>query len=146
MRDRAGNLQLPYGAFLKAREWAKFGEFLRLKGNWQGRQLISADLLDECLKGSVANPVYGLTFWLSSRRISKLDAFEKARINIRNPRQAANVLKATDPRLPEDLFMAAGAGKQRLYVIPSLEMVVVRQGEKTKPPFKNREFLSRLLF
>ena len=36
-----------------------------------------------------------------------------------------------------------GAGKQRLYVIPSLDMVVVRQAETTQ--FEDGEFLSRLL-
>jgi CubicO group peptidase (beta-lactamase class C family) len=38
--------------------------------------------------------------------------------------------------LPADLFMAAGAGKQRLYVIPSLELVIVRMG----PIFAGRAF------
>jgi len=48
--------------------------------------------------------------------------------------------------LPGDLFLAAGAGKQRLYVIPSLKLVVVRQGDLRKGmQFRDAEFLSRLL-
>jgi hypothetical protein len=43
------------------------------------------------------------------------------------------------PDLPKDLFMAAGAGKQRLYVIPSLDLVIVRQGRQAR--FDDRDFL-----
>jgi hypothetical protein len=48
--------------------------------------------------------------------------------------------------LPDDLFMAAGAGKQRLYVIPSHKLVVVRQGDlRASRGFSDAEFLDRLL-
>ena len=48
--------------------------------------------------------------------------------------------------LPEDLFMAAGAGKQRLYVIPSLKLVIVRQGAFLgSRGFSDAEFLGFLL-
>jgi hypothetical protein len=39
--------------------------------------------------------------------------------------------------------MAAGAGKQRLYVIPSVDLIVVRQGRQSR--FDDRQFLSSLL-
>jgi hypothetical protein len=39
--------------------------------------------------------------------------------------------------------MAAGAGQQRLYIVPSLNLVVVRQGESSG--FRDSEFLARLL-
>jgi hypothetical protein len=42
-----------------------------------------------------------------------------------------------------DLFMAAGAGNQRLYVIRSLDMVIVRQG--AFGGWDDREFLEILL-
>ena len=45
--------------------------------------------------------------------------------------------------LPNDLFLAAGAGKQRLYIIPSLDLVIVRQGRQAR--FDDAEFLKRLL-
>lgn len=41
-----------------------------------------------------------------------------------------------------DLYMAAGAGKQRLYIIPSMDLVIVRQGRQSR--FNDREFLGRL--
>ncbi len=46
--------------------------------------------------------------------------------------------------LPNDLVAACGAGKQRLYVIPSLKLVVVRQGGLSQG-FNDTEFLSLLL-
>jgi hypothetical protein len=48
--------------------------------------------------------------------------------------------------LPADLFMAAGMGKQRLYVIPSEELVIVRMGPITGGrDFTDLEFLEPLL-
>ncbi|MBA3313924.1 MAG: hypothetical protein H0T47_11655 [Planctomycetaceae bacterium] len=46
--------------------------------------------------------------------------------------------------IPADLVAACGAGKQRLYVIPSLKLVVVRQGGLSQG-FSDVEFLSLLL-
>jgi len=40
--------------------------------------------------------------------------------------------------------MAAGAGKQKLYVLPALDLVVVRQGE-SKRAYRDRKFLETLL-
>lgn len=48
-----------------------------------------------------------------------------------------------DRRLPHDIYMAAGAANQRLYIIPSRDMVVVRQGRIGR--FDDRRFLSLLL-
>jgi hypothetical protein len=39
--------------------------------------------------------------------------------------------------------MAAGAGAQRLYIIPSRKTIIVRFGQS--PTFIDREFLARLL-
>jgi hypothetical protein len=48
---------------------------------------------------------------------------------------------------PLTVHMAAGLGKQRLYVIPQYDMVVVRFAEYTRAgaDFSNAEFLGRLL-
>ncbi|MBL8766372.1 MAG: serine hydrolase [Planctomycetes bacterium] len=62
--DRAGHPQLPSGAKLTAREWAKFGEFIRDRGRVGERQIVDAQRLDECFVPTDANRRYGLTFWL----------------------------------------------------------------------------------
>jgi hypothetical protein len=45
-----------------------------------------------------------------------------------------------------DLFAALGAGKCRLYVIPSLNMVALRQGDTTGDRYWGSTFLSLLLW
>jgi hypothetical protein len=48
--------------------------------------------------------------------------------------------------MPTDLVMAAGMGKQRLYVIPSRELVVVRLGPIQRGrAFDDLTFLGALL-
>lgn len=143
--DRSGNIQLPFGAMLTARQWAVFGEFIRRQGNWDDQMLLAPHLLSECFIGSAANPIYGLTFWLSPTSIDTLSEARKARINIQNQAQRRMALNQESPRIEVDYIMAAGAGKQRLYIIHSGAFVVVRQGRKSSPPFKDNEFLHLLM-
>lgn len=113
--DAEGNPQLPSGALLTAREWAKFGLLVLNRGAWEGRQLVSEKLLAECFHGTSAHPTYGLTFWLN----------------------------AADER-PRDLVMAAGAGKQKLYIVPSQQLLVVQFAEAARR-FQERELLRLVL-
>ena len=117
-QDKEGMPNLPSGAFLTAREWVKYGEFLRNGGACGGKQLVDAATLQEAQKGSEANAGYGLTLWL-------LDKDGKA---------AATWKK--------NAYMAAGAGKQRLFVLPEAGVVVVRHGESKR--FDNEVFLKAL--
>ncbi len=138
-RCRDGHPQVGGGAFMTARDWARFGEFMRLGGSWDGKQLIRKELLAECLQGTRQNPAYGLTWWLRKpvpdSIISRVPILQ---------RHMGDIVKSD--WLPEDLFMAAGAGKQRLYVIPSLKMVIVRQGDlRASRTFSDAQFLDRLL-
>ncbi|MEW6359940.1 MAG: serine hydrolase [Planctomycetota bacterium] len=138
-RCRDGHPQVGGGAFMTARDWAVFGEFMRLGGQWSGKQVIRKELLAECLHGTKQNPAYGLTWWL---REEVPDAIIR-QVPILQ-RDMGDIVKSD--WLPEDLFMAAGAGKQRLYVIPSLKMVIIRQGElRASRSFSDAEFLDRLL-
>jgi len=144
--DRDGNINLPSGALLTAREWVKFGELMRMHGSWKGTQILRADLVSELLVPSPANPRYGLTFWLSSPDGRGLDPEEMlAPRTARNPEAAAEM--APDAvGAASHLFMAAGLGKQRSYVIPSRQLVVVRQGPlDRRSPFTDDAFLRRLL-
>lgn len=114
-KDADGNPNLPSGALLTAREWAKFGLFVLNKGAWEGKPLVPEKLLAECFQGTKAHPTYGLTFWLN----------------------------AAEER-PRDLVMAAGAGKQKLYLVPSLKLLIVQFAEAPRR-FQEREFLRRVL-
>jgi len=132
-----GHPQVGGGAFMTARDWARFGEFVRLDGQVDGRAILPPGRVAGCFTGTEANPAYGLTWWLKKpvgdalRRQSLIVSEEWA--------EAANC-----PWLPDDLVAACGAGKQRLYVIPSRKLVVVRQGGLGRG-FSDVEFLSKLL-
>jgi CubicO group peptidase (beta-lactamase class C family) len=131
-----GEPQLPHGAYLSAREWVKLGEFVRLKGQWKGQQLIPAEHLAELFNGSAVNPAYGMSWWLN------VDVPPALRAEIR---QLQNNFGGME-RVPglEGMVTAAGAFKQRLYVIPSRRMVVVRLGNSVGPQFQDARFLGLL--
>jgi CubicO group peptidase (beta-lactamase class C family) len=132
-----GHPQVGGGAFVTAKDWAKLGEFVRLGGKWDGKELVDAKLLAECFTGTAQNPAYGLTWWLRKEVTA-----EHRQGNPILSREWGDVANAD--QLPADLVAACGAGKQRLYVIPSLQLVVVRQGTLSRG-FSDLEFLGLLL-
>ena len=114
VKDVDGNVHLPNGMSLTAREWAKYGKFVLHQAKWDGRPIVPWNVLKECFVGSHANPNYGITFWL---------------------KEAGNA--------PNDLVFARGRGSQRLYIIPSLELIIVQFAETEI--FDDGRFLGRLL-
>ena len=135
-REENGQPLLPQGASLTAREWVKFGLFLKNNGKWNGKQIVSGKLLDELTSGSKANPAYGITFWLNNKGLGP----GGGRGRNRAAEETIGSGISTDVK---DLFMAAGAANQRLYIIRSLDLVIVRQGRLDT--WDDREFISRLL-
>lgn len=110
-RGADGMPHLPSGAALTARDWARFGWFVMQGG--EGR--VKREALAQCFNGTSANPGYGLSWWLL--RNGLIPPGRNAGLEI-------------DTALSERLggvSMAAGAGNQRLYLIPALDLVVVRQ-------------------
>ncbi len=108
---------MPQGLVLAASEWAKIGEFVRGGGKLEGRPLVDEATFGEMFQGSQVNPAYGLTWWLP-RSTPAVDI----------------VTRSTDitshaAELPADMVVAAGAGDQRLYIIPSLRLTIVRQAK-----------------
>jgi CubicO group peptidase (beta-lactamase class C family) len=136
-RCEDGRPQVGGGAFATARDWTKFGEFVRQGGKFEGKEVVDAKLLAECFQGTPHNPAYGLTWWL--KKEVTLEHRRKIPILSHEWGDVANA-----QWLPADLVAACGAGKQRLFVIPSLKLVVVRQGRPSRG-FSDIEFLSLLL-
>jgi CubicO group peptidase (beta-lactamase class C family) len=110
-----GSPLMPQGMVLAASEWAKVGEFVRARGSLAGKPLVDAAAFAELFKGSDANPAYGLTWWLP--RASPAS----------DPVTRSTDITMHAAELPADMVVAAGAGDQRLYVIPSLRLTIVRQ-------------------
>lgn len=132
-RKNNGQPLLPQGTAMTAREWIKFGKLLKDRGKWNGKQLIAAKLLDELVIGSKANAAYGLTFWLNADGTGPSGDDRKSISGDIGKKMSAS----------KNIYMAAGAGNQRLYVIPSEDMVVVRFG--AFGDYDDREFVTRLL-
>lgn len=112
-----GEPLMPQGLVLAADEWVKIGEFVRCGGVQNGKPLIDQAALAELFRGTDANPAYGLTWWLPQASAA-----------------ADPVTRSTDitdhaAELPADMVVAAGAGDQRLYVIPSRRLTIVRQAK-----------------
>lgn len=137
-RDGSGQPGLASGAALTARDWGALGLLLLHRGTWKGKSLVPRMALEECGKGSAANPGYGLGLWLNAARPSKA-----APAGVERAGATDHMLDARE--LPLDLWMAAGAGGQRLYILPSQGMVAVRFGHNTGPDYRDEVFLRLLL-
>lgn len=159
-QDAKGNPNLPGGCFLTAREWAKFGEFVRMRGAVPAptdtdphavRQLLNPDLLARCFEPSRANPAYGLTWWLpgsaDAGATDEADMPPRDRLRQRALRAEASAKIKDAGGRDVRVWMAAGLGKQRLYVLPDHDLVIVRFAENTAAGrrFEDAEFLGRVL-
>jgi CubicO group peptidase (beta-lactamase class C family) len=141
-KDSRGNPLPATGFELTAREWARFGELVLGKGNYHGRQIVPAALLREAFTGSEPNPSYGLTFWLNQQSPSGREADIERMLDL--PWQSAqwrDVCFSKDA--PADMVVALGSHYQRLFVIPSLEVVIVRHGSGGN--FSDAHFLRLVL-
>jgi CubicO group peptidase (beta-lactamase class C family) len=134
------------GAQLTARELGHIGILLLHKGHWKGRTILkNVDLLT---KPTTEGPSgYGLGVWLNNLREPN-DSYQSFSLNTPAFRitlkRSANQKKLIYDGAPSDLFMAAGRKNQRLYVIPSKKLVIVRFGGPS-PSWNDAEFLARLL-
>jgi CubicO group peptidase (beta-lactamase class C family) len=141
-KDRRGN-PLPASGFeLTAREWARFGELLLGRGSYHGRQIVSSSMLRQAFSGSAANPVYGLTFWLNRQAPQGREIDIEKELDL--PWQATRWTDICICRdAPPDMIVALGSNYQRLFVIPSLNALIVRQGRGGK--FSDANFLRLVL-
>ncbi len=101
--DMAGNYVGSSYAWATTRDWSKLGLLYLHKGNWNGEQLF-----DESWAKYVATPTatsngkYGAQFWLNAGGKYK-DA-------------------------PRDMYYCSGFQGQKIFIIPSLDLVIVRMG------------------
>src|SRR5947207_1266719 len=141
-KDGRGN-PLPASGFeLTAREWARFGELVLGHGTYHGKQIVPTGLLNQAFTGSNVNPSYGLTFWLNRQAPNAREIDYEKELDLKWQRARWGgicICRAA----PSDMVVALGSNYQRLFVIPSMNALIVRQGMSAK--FSDAYFL-RLVF
>jgi CubicO group peptidase (beta-lactamase class C family) len=94
------------GAFTcSAREHARFCYLAMHRGNWAGKQVVPASYYDWAWQGTKANPAYGAQWWLAGRH----------------------------PGAPADMIQTLGNRHNNGWLVPSLDLVVVRIGDGPYP-------------
>jgi CubicO group peptidase (beta-lactamase class C family) len=96
------------GGSYTPRAAARVGRLLLREGDWDGRRLLTRDAVRQ-ITGTAGLPGgCGMGFWTNAAR--------------------------RYPGLPADACWGAGAGDQVLLVVPSLNLIVVRNGETLPTP------------
>lgn len=139
-QDARGNPLFASGFYLSARQWARLGELVLGHGSIDGRQVLSADLLRQAFTGSNANPSYGLTFWLNRPAASpSREADMEKLLNLRWSRASWRGI-CISKAAPADMVVGLGSHYERLFVIPSMNAVIVRQSS-ADARFSDAQFL-----
>lgn len=118
--DMAGNYIGSSYAWATTRDWGKFGLLYLNKGNWNGEQLF-----DQSWAKYVATPAagsngdYGAHFWLNAG--------------------------GRYPDAPKDLYSANGFQGQKVFIIPSMDLVIVRMGLTEDAKFDVNGMLKEIL-
>ena len=141
--DRKGNPLLASGFRLSARQWARLGELILGKGKYRGNQLVRSDLLAQCFRGTHINPMFGMGFWLNRAGPGSREVDVEQMLDVpwerQNWRDACLCQEA-----PRDMIAAIGSGYQRMFIVPSMNLVIVRQGQNDSR-FSDAHFL-RVIF
>ncbi|WP_298883574.1 serine hydrolase [uncultured Polaribacter sp.] len=100
------------------RSMARFGLLISAKGKWNNEQIVSEEFLNEATNTSQnINNAYGYLWWLNGKE------------NYLLPNNQTEIKGSLIPNAPSDMFCALGKNDQKIYIIPSKDLVIVRMGE-----------------
>ena len=138
LTDSAGNPLLAAGWILNAKEWAKLGQLVLANGP----PVVSPNSLAQCWRGTAANHAFSLGWWNNRAAPNGREFdFEQMLIPKWQNQDWRDACLCRDA--PGDLVACIGSEGQRLYVIPSLQLIVVRQANGGS--FSDAHFLRLLL-
>jgi CubicO group peptidase (beta-lactamase class C family) len=104
------------------RSMARFGLLALNKGKWNNEQVINQTFFNESISTSQnINPGYGYLWWLNGKTSYMVPGGQTVFPGL------------LVPNAPPDMYAAMGASDQRIYVIPSKNMVVIRMGDASDP-------------
>lgn len=124
-----------FGLATTTRDLARVGLMVLNGGIWNGKAIITDKqfLYDATHPSQEMNPSYGYLWWLNGQ--STVNGG-----NGLNPRKGPLIKTA-----PADLFAAQGALQRKLYVVPSMNLVITRLGNQPKTKDFNNQFWKRLM-
>jgi CubicO group peptidase (beta-lactamase class C family) len=103
-----------------SRSMARFGLLASQNGNWDGEQIVNKDFFVESKTTSQnINPSYGYLWWLNGKSKYML------------PTTQTDFPGELVSNAPADMFAAMGKDEQRIYILPSDGLVIIRTGEAT---------------
>ncbi len=118
--DMEGNYVGSSYGWANTRDWSKLGLLYLHRGNWNGEQIIDSTWVDYVsTPTNTSDGRYGAQFWLNAGGYY--------------------------PDVSRDVFSMNGFQGQRVFIIPSKEMVVVRMGLTEGSKFDFNMFLSDIL-
>lgn len=127
--DPSGNFVGSSFCYATARDWAKFGLLYLNNGNWNGKQLFPEDWVKYTTTATPKSDMgqYGGHFWLN-----------KGLNDDGSDRRWSN--------LPRDIYFASGYEGQKVFVIPSYDLVITRLGQyDTRSAWNYGDFLTDIL-
>ncbi|MGH2747915.1 MAG: serine hydrolase domain-containing protein [Actinomycetota bacterium] len=134
-RDAEDNTQAFFGLRMTVDNFARLGYLMLHSGVWNGTRLIDSQYVESAVIPSRRNPGYGFMFWLNSGS------------KVINPTVYSRDVKKgrAIPSAPRDMYFMAGLQEQRVYVIPSLDLLIVRVGGSgnREPDTRSTVFTSR---
>jgi CubicO group peptidase (beta-lactamase class C family) len=115
--DHPGGLPRPT-IFARARDWLAIGELIDGEGAWRGRRVVSAAWIRAMTTPSALNPNYGFFTWLGSPPVEARTYGPFVTFKARH----------SAPYAAKDIVYLDGYGGERVYVVPSRGLVIVRTG------------------
>ena len=111
-----------YVMYGKARDMARFGHLILSEGIWATDTLMHDQEYFQAMTNTSQdhNLSYGYLWWLNGKSSFMI------------PSVATSFPGMLNPEAPADLIAALGKNDQKIYVVPSMDMVVVRQGNSTR--------------
>lgn len=105
--------------FSNARSMARFGLLLLNRGKWDSQHILNDSVyFNQMIQSSQSlNPSYGYLTWLNGKNSHMLPVLR--------PIFPGSII----PNAPQDMYAALGKDDQKLYVVPSKNLVVIRMGE-----------------
>lgn len=112
--------------FSDTRSMARFGLLVISKGKWETTQIVPEAFLNEATNTSQnINQAYGYLWWLNGKSSFHL------------PQSQLEFPGTLIPNAPSDMYAALGKNDQKIYVVPSKKLVVIRMGDVANPDNPN---------